>query len=270
MQPAAQSPDRIAMLFGASVTFVSHAVLFALLIIAAYRPVPEVEEPELLPVVSAELLMLGDVMPEDGELPWIANPEQAPQVDNNPEPAPVPEEETSLPDQETVVLNPEPVPTPPEPRREENRAQQEETNRDAPERRDRGETNENRPTNDRARMGSQDGVAGGTSLSATAMRNQFAGLVGQLSRALRRPSGITDSEFRGLEAMVYVRCTEAGRITSWDFVERSGNQLFDDAVQSMLNRFRMGSDRLRLSTVTNDDLRNSMIRDGFRIPVTGN
>ncbi len=267
MQPAANSPDRIALFFGGALSFVAHAALLFLLFVATGPAEDETPETISLPIISAEMLMLGDVMPVDGELPWIANPEEAPSEDNQLEPAPVPEEETTLPQQETVVLNPEPAPA--QTVREENRARPEERQPEREERRDRGETNPNRPTNERPRMGSTEGSEGGTSLSASAMRNQFAGLVRQFGRAMRRPSGITDAEYRTLEAMVHIRCTEAGRITAWEFVDRSGNRLFDSAVESMLNRFRLGSDRLQLSSVSNDELRERMIREGFRIPVRG-
>lgn len=267
MQPAAQRPDGLGLLFGIALTFVAHAALFALLLMVnGFGGEDDEEQGVLLPVVSTELLMLGDVMPEDGELPWIANPEQGPEVDDNPEPAPVPEEETTLPQQETVVLDSD---APAEQVREENRPAPEEHRPELAERRDRGESNPNRPTNDRPRMGSPDGFEGGTSLSAQAMQNQFAGLVAQLGRALRRPSSISDSEYRNLEATVYIRCTSEGRITRWEFVEESGNRAFDGAVESMLNRFRMGSERLRLSSVSNEDLRNRMVSEGFRIPVQG-
>lgn len=270
MDPVAHRKDAVALFFGAALSFVAHAVLLFLFFFATniQHESDEGDQEALLPVVSAELLMLGDVMPEDGELPWIANPEEAPLDDAPPTPTPVPEEEeTTLPQQETVVIEQEEAPA--EPVREENRAQPEEHRPDRAARQDRGETNPNRPTNDRPRVGSPDGFEGGTSLSAAALQNQFAGLVRQLSRGLRRPSGITDQEFRSLEALVHVRCTEAGRITAWEFVDRSGNRLFDSAVESMLNRFRLGSDRLNLGSVTNDELRQRMIRDGFRIPVRG-
>ena len=263
MFPAGRNPE---IAFGVLLTIVAHAAFVGLLsLVAGFGG----DEPDtiLLPVVSTELLMLGDVMPEDGELPWIANPEPAPQ---NPEPAEAPtppEEETTLPQQETVVLN---APAEAEQVREENRPVPEQSNPERAPRQDRGETNENRPTNDRPRMGSPDGYVGGTSLSAQALQNQFAGLVAQLGRALRRPSSIPDAEYRRLEALIQIRTTSEGRITNWEFVESSGNQIFDSAVSSMLNRFRTGSDRLRLSTVSNEDLRARMISEGFRIPVRGN
>lgn len=263
---AAQKQDSAGLVFGVALTFVAHAAFVFLLVLVNPMGQSEGEETILVEVTSTELLMYGEVMPEDGQLPWIANPEQAPEQPQD-EPTPVPEEETTLPPQEAVVLDPEPAEVDPTP--EENRAQPEEHRPELAARPDRGETNQNRPENQRPTMGSQDGFEGGTSLSASARAHQFAGIVRQLSRALRRPAAISQDEYRRLEAMVYVRCTSTGQITDWEFVERSGNRLFDAAAESMLNRFKMGSDRLRLSSVSNAEYRESMIANGFRIPVRG-
>ncbi|MCB9506323.1 MAG: TonB C-terminal domain-containing protein [Myxococcales bacterium] len=266
MSTVAERPDSTGIAIGAALTFFAHSAFVGLLVMAnIFGDDDSADAPVIAPVISAELLMLGDVMPTEGELPWIANPEEAPEVDDNPDPAPVPETETAAPDQETVVLHPEPAPV--ERRREENRPNPEPSNRDLPERRDRGETNPNRPTNNRPRIGSPDGFAGGTSLSASAQANQFAGLVNQLSRALRRPAALTEEEYTRLRVDVNVRVTAEGRVVSWDFVNRSGNPAFDSAVESMLNRFRLGSERLRLSSISNEELREAVIRNGFQIPV---
>lgn len=255
------------MAFGAALTFLAHVVLFAMLFFV--NPMGDGEEADgvVLQVIETELLMYGEVMPTEGELPWIANPEEAPQ-ESDPEPAPVPEEETTLPEQETVVVEPEPVAeavvVP-----QENRPEPVEHRPELEQRPDRGETNTNRPENQRPTMGSQEGFRGGTSLSASALANQFAGIVNQLKRTLRRPAAIPSDEYESLEATVWVRCTGSGQITEWEFERRSGNRLFDAAVESMLNRFRMGSDRLRLSSVSNVAVREQMVSDGFRIPIQG-
>ena len=126
------------------------------------NPLGEGEDEEdgvVLSVIETELLMYGEVMPDDGELPWIANPEEAPQ-ESDPEPAPIPEEETTLPEQETVVIEPEPVAEPSEVVQE-NRPDPVEHRPELAERQDRGETNPNRPENQRPTMGSQDGFQGG-------------------------------------------------------------------------------------------------------------
>ncbi len=264
----AQEKDTVGVVFGAALTFLAHVLLFAMLFFV--NPLGEGEDEEdgvVLSVIETELLMYGEVMPDDGELPWIANPEEAPQ-ESDPEPAPIPEEETTLPEQETVVIEPEPVAEPSEVVQE-NRPDPVEHRPELAERQDRGETNPNRPENQRPTMGSQDGFQGGTSLSASALANQFSGIVRQLSRALRRPASIPSDEYERLEATVWVRCTGSGQITEWEFEDRSGNRVFDAAVESMLNRFRMGSDRLRLGSVSNAEVREQMVSDGFRIPVRG-
>jgi outer membrane biosynthesis protein TonB len=263
---AAQKQDTVGMAFGASLTFLAHAAFFALLFLVNPLGGADEEIAITVSVTTTELLMYGEVMPVDGELPWIANPEEAPEQTEQ-ERLPVPEEETTLPEQETVVIEPEPSDAVVVP--EENRPEPEEHRPELEARPDRGPTNENRPENQRPTMGSQEGYQGGTSLSASALANQFAGIVRQLSRALRRPAAIPQDEYRGLEAEVYVRCTGSGQVIDWEFEERSGNRLFDAAIESMLNRFKMGSDRLRLSSVSNGDLREAMVSNGFRIPVRG-
>jgi outer membrane biosynthesis protein TonB len=254
-------------------TFVAHVAMFGLIVLANVTGEDGPPEDAFeLPVLSTELLMLGEQMPEEGMLPRIANPEEAPQVDDNPAPPEVPEEETALPDQEEVVLDREPTPEPPEreERREENRPNPEPTpEREAPPRRDRGETNPNRPTNNDPRVGSTEGFAGGTSLSASAQRNQLAPITAQLSRALQRPTAIDDATYRSLSAVVQFRVSEAGRVLDWEIVEPSGNQLFDAAVSRMLNRFKLGSDRLNLSVVTNEAFRDAIVRRGFQTTVQG-
>jgi outer membrane biosynthesis protein TonB len=264
----AQQKDTVGVAFGALLTLFAHVVLVGMLFFV--NPIGEGDEAAdtlVLSVIETELLMYGEVMPTDGELPWIANPEEAPQESDS-EPAPVPEEETTLPEQETVVIQPEPA-ADTVPIVQENRPEPVDHRPDLQTRPDRGETNPNRPENQRPTMGSQDGFQGGTSLSASALANQFAGIVRQLSRALRRPAAIPSDEYEDLEATVWVRCTGSGQITTWEFEQRSGNRLFDAAVESMLNRFRMGSDRLRLSSVSNAEIRDQMVSDGFRIPVRG-
>lgn len=256
---------------GLVLTAIAHVGMIGLMLLANFGVGDEGgPEPFELPVIETELLMLGEQMPEDGMLPRMANPEEAPQVDDNPEPAEVPEEETALPDQETVVLERETPPEPAPERRIENRPNPErEQPRDAPERRDRGETNPNRPTNDDPRVGSREGFAGGTSLSEAAQRNQLAPIASQLARALQRPAGIDDSTYRRLSCDVRFRVSDAGRVLDWTIIDPSGNELFDSAVTRMLNTFRFGNARLNLSAVTNESFRRAIVLRGFVTTVRG-
>lgn len=269
MTPRADMPS---VFSGVALSLVAHVGIIALMVLANFgSDEPAGPDPFELPVIETELLMLGEQMPEDGMLPRMANPEEAPQVDDNPAPPEIPEEETALPDQETVVIEREAEPEPePEPRREENRPNPErEQPRDAPERRDRGETNPNRPTNNDPRLGSREGFAGGTSLSEAAQRNQLAPIASQLARALSRPAGIDDSTYRRLSCDVRFRVSEAGRVLDWTIVDPSGNELFDAAVTRMLNTFRFGSARLNLNAVTNEQFRAEIVRRGFVTTVRG-
>ena len=256
---------------GVLLAAVSHGVLIALLVLATGLTSDTGEALEVDgQIVSAELLMWGEVMPEDGQLPWIANPEPAPPDALPPQPDDPPEADTTAPQQEVVN------PTPPddaevhlEEEDTDNQARPEEHRPEATPRRDRGESNPNRPTNNDPRVGSTEGFAGGTSLSASAQRNQLAPITAQLSRALQRPTAIDDATYRSLSAVVQFRVSEAGRVLDWEIVEPSGNQLFDAAVSRMLNRFKLGSDRLNLSVVTNEAFRDAIVRRGFQTTVQG-
>ena len=76
-------PDRFALVGGAALTLVLHAGLVVLTVFFAARPQPDAAAPEdelIVEYTPAELLAWGEVMPEDGQLPWIANPAPAPEV----------------------------------------------------------------------------------------------------------------------------------------------------------------------------------------------
>ena len=146
------------------------------------------------------------------------------------------------------------------------RADEVQQNRDAPDRADRGETNPNRPTNDRPRVGFQDGYAGGTSLSESALRNQFAIIQSQIGRQIDRPTSIDEATWSRLSATYQIRVAVDGQIVDFQRVTGSGNSTFDAQVEVALNRFRSGRERLRLSSL-NDEVRQAFIEQGFRITV---
>lgn len=250
---------------GVVLTCVAHVALGTLLfLVESHKEAEERTTVELL-VIDAELAALGDVLPVAGQLPEIANPEEAPEDAPPPDPTqPIPEE-TSVPDSEVVVLNQEPEPVQ-EQERTVVRADEVQQNRDAPDRADRGETNPNRPTNDRPRVGFQDGYAGGTSLSESALRNQFAIIQSQIGRQIDRPTSIDEATWSRLSATYQIRVAVDGQIVDFQRVTGSGNSTFDAQVEVALNRFRSGRERLRLSSL-NDEVRQAFIAQGFRITV---
>ncbi len=244
----------------------AHVAIGVLVVVAAFTTPDPAEDVERN-VLAGEVLMLGEVMPLPGELPWIANPEPAPEnAQPLPPETPIPEQ-TAPPEQEVVRLNQQPTePTPP--RETENRPRETPRNADAAPRPDRGETNPNRPTNTDPRVGSTEGFAGGTSLSEDALRNQYAIIQGQIQRAMQRSRAISDSEWARLSARVEIRATVQGRISSWEFHERSGNVLFDSAIETALNSFREGAGRLQLQAL-NAEVRDRFVQNGLILRVRG-
>lgn len=263
----ARRDDAVDWMAGATLSAIVHVALIIGLVTMSDRSEPADDGSTVVNFIEAELLMYGEVMPLDGQLPWIPNPEPAPPDAQPPEPDEVIPPETSRPQQEVVRPVPEPPPQPVERRPEENRPRPEPQQREAPPARDRGPTNPNRPTNSDPLIGSRDGFVGGTSLSESALRNQYARIVQQLSRAIRRPAGVPESEYNRLRLRVYIRATDAGRISSWEVLEGSGNPMFDAAVESALNSFRVGSQRLELSTL-NPEIRQRFIAHGLNLTIT--
>lgn len=260
---ATDAPEVIA---GITAAVVAHVGLAAAFLISAWTEAAAAEDRQS-ELLAGEVLMLGEVMPLPGELPWIANPEQAPENAPPPDPTQPPPPETAPPDQEVVRLNEAPPEQTPE-RTVENQARTEPQNRDAPERTDRGETNPNRPTNNDPTIGSREGMAGGTSLSPDALRNQYAIIQAQIQREIRRPRSISDSEYAALRARVYIRATAQGRISSWEFEDRSGNILYDSAIETALNAFREGTQRLQLNAL-NEEVRTRFIENGLILNIRG-
>jgi outer membrane biosynthesis protein TonB len=256
-------------LVGVMVSVTVHVGVVLFLVVLQQRSPPADEPTTLVNFIEAELLMYGEVMPVDGQLPWIANPEPAPPDALPPQPEDDLTVETSRPEQEVVrPPTPEPPPTPPPERPpEENRARPEPVQREAAPARDRGPSNPNRPTNRDPLVGSRDGFVGGTSLSETALRNQYARIIQQISRAVRRPAGIPDSQYARLRCRLHIRASEAGRIIAWEWLERSGNAMYDAAVESALNSFRQGSVRLELGSL-NPEVRQQFIARGINLTIT--
>ncbi len=173
---------------------------------------------------EVELLRLGESINTD--MPTISNP--APET--QPE--------------EVVHLNPQ---DPPEEEPEEEREEEPEVADLPPEQpRDNTRHNPERPVNQDAPEGREDGIQGGTSLSVTAQNMMIARIQQAIQRAYQRPAGITDEQMRDLEGEILVRFNHEGRITGFRWIENSQNPLWDRAVERTLNHYRIGSRRLPL------------------------
>jgi outer membrane biosynthesis protein TonB len=257
-----QKLDREGMVFGMVITAGIHVLLGFLLAFAAVSRMSDAADlSQEMPVITMELLQWGEEMPNPNALPEIANPEEAPEEALPPEPEQEPEE-TSPPEQEIVNL----APPPEEPRErvpEENRPEERPTNPERAPQTDRGPTEIRRPTNRTPVPGSPGGVVGGTSLNDNALARQLATIVRQVNSEVRRPSTLTESEWRSMWALVHITMTQDGQITRIQIREGDYNRAFQMAVTHGLNRFKDGSSRLQLSSVTNAELRNVLIQHGL-------
>jgi hypothetical protein len=265
---ASRQPSESSSVFmGIMVTTVVHIFLTGVLLFAALTSgSDDAAATEEMPVITMELLQWGEAMPNPNALPEIANPEEAPEDAVLPEPDPPPEE-TSLPQQEIVNLA-QPPRENPEQRPEENRAVEQPQNPDAAPRTDRGETERRRPTNTTPIPGNPGGVIGGTSLSDSALARQLAGIVRQVNNEVRRPSTLTQAEWTSLWSLVHIRFTQEGQITRIVFRDGTENRAFRMAVTHGLNRFKDGSLRLQLSSVSDTQLRELLLQHGLGLYIT--
>ncbi len=262
-----QQLDREGMVFGMVVTAGIHVLLGFLFAFAAVsRMNDEAAVDTEMPVLTMELLQWGEEMPNPNALPEIANPEDAPEDALPPEPDEEPQE-TTPPEQEVVNLA-----QPPQQERErapeENRAQERPTNPEREQQRDRGPTETRRPTNTTPVPGSPGGVIGGTSLSDNALARQLATIVRQINSEVRRPSTLTEAEWRSMWALVHITMTDEGQITRIRIQDGSYTRAFQMAVTHGLNRFKDGSSRLQLTSVTNAGLRSTLVQHGLGLYIT--
>lgn len=217
-------------------------------------------------VVETELLQWGEALPNDNELPTIANPA----------PSPLPPESQTQPPQQEVAEAPtevvdlqrsdEPaeveVPT-------EIRSELREDDREREIAQNRGETNPYRPINNEPVIGLPDGFRGGTSLSASAQRNQLARIMEQLQQQFRPPSSLSDAELARLGTTIYVEIEADGRISAFRTVSSSGNRAFDSAARQAINRFSRGPLRLDMASIANAEFRELITQSGLNIRMVG-
>lgn len=240
------------LLFASSVVFTAlvHVSLVAILLISGDQDEAEAAvEPELMVFEEVELLKWGEVMPDPNELPTISNPA----------------EETR--EQDVVHLNQDEAISEPQ-QDEDPEARPEEEEPEEEQRQDNSRHNQHRPTNNEPIQGSPDGYQGGTSLSATAMANLFGPVQLQIQRAVRPPASLSQAQLEEMEGIVTIYVTREGRIRRYVWRTRTGNAAYDGTIERALERFRVGSERLRLPT-HNEAAMNQAVEHGFRITVRG-
>lgn len=248
---------------GVVCTVLFHGIVLGWLLRAEPEVVPEGREAM---VVETELLQWGEALPDENALPTIANPAPSPlppEADTQP-----PQDEVAEAPTEVVDLQrseePADVQLPTEVRsevREEDEARELAQNR--------GETNPHRPVNNAPVIGLPDGFRGGTSLSASAQRNQLSRIMEQLQREFRPPSSISDAELARLGTTVYVEIDSDGRIREFRTIGSSGNAAFDSAARQAINRFSRGPLRLDMASIANTEFRELITDSGLNIRMVG-
>lgn len=261
---AGYAPPRRALWIGAGLTLLLHV---GILVLFRYgdraNSADDAHDPEAF-VIETELLRWGEVEPDETSLPTIANPRPG-QGEANVDELP---EETQEAPTETVDLNPSPsdaaedLPT-------ERRPEEKEQSKDVPQAADRGKTNPHRPTNDLPIEGFGDGYRSGTSLSPSAQRNMLARIQEQLQGAFSPPRSLSDEQLQRLSIRFHVRIAKDGQVIGWEVLESSGNRQFDTAAAMTLNRFKNGSSRLEMDSITDADFRALVEAKGLPIVMVG-
>ncbi|MBN1947875.1 MAG: TonB C-terminal domain-containing protein [Bradymonadales bacterium] len=232
--------DPLLLIWGVFFTLAIHMGIVAVYLLWSETESQAVEPqqpPEWMRFEAVELLMWGEVMPNPHRLPIMPNPAPEERQQEVVAVDPTPQN----PSEDAVALSVSDQEDPDRPTQRESRRREE-----PDQRRDSARHNPNRPINNEPLWGSPDGFRGGTSLSPTALANLFGPVQEQIQRAFRAPSSLSADDLRRLEGRVRVFVNREGRITHFAWDSRSGNSAFDAAAESALNRFRLGSDRLRL------------------------
>lgn len=253
---------------GAVLTLGLHLIFLALFVFRNDSALEDETSGTHALIVETELLQWGEVAPDDTSLPTIANPRPAVERPTSPEEQVPPPDETQEAPTDVVDLQAPTkvaaadIPT-------EVRPEVRERKPDVDTARYRGENNPNRPSNDHAIEGFQDGFRGGTSLSPSAQRNLLARIQEQLQTAFSPPRSLSDEELRRLRIRIHVRIATDGRILGWDILEPSGNRSFDTAATMTLNRFRNGADRLDMASIRDASFRAFIEAEGLPIVMVG-
>jgi hypothetical protein len=162
-----------------------------------------------------------------------------------------------------VDLQPQEPEPPPEPQEIEQVEVQREEREDPPDQReDTDRHNEERPINNEPLPGSEEGHRGGTSLSSTAIANLFSRMQQQIQRAFRARQPSASSSKTRREC---IRSTAKANLEC-GVGRPPGNSAFDSAVETALNTFRLGSQRLYMPT-TNEEAMDLALEDGIGITI---
>lgn len=217
---------------GVVMTLLLHGVIVGLVILGTWHKGERIQEelaPKMLEFEDVELLALGEKKPPNA-LKRISNP---------PPPDTKPDQVAIEKDPNAVILDKDKKDKPKdEPPPKEEKKQREDAMLDAlsalhdPE----------RPTNTDLPEGDAAGVAGGK-LSDAALANLMNTYAAKLKATILRyrtaPTTLSDEQIAQLDRKlaIYIRISKDGHIVSYSWKTRSGDDLFDESVETTLKKF---------------------------------
>ena len=233
-QDAARAHERAEQLAGVAVTLLLHGLIAGLVVLGTWHKTERMEEqlaPKLLEFEDVELLALGEPKPKH-QLDRLSNP---PPPQETPDVVPA-----SPPPKDAVVLDrPDKPPkdSPPPKPKDEKQARQDAmldalSSLHDPE----------RPVNTDLPDGHAQGVAGGK-LSDAALANLMGTYAAKLKGAIlshrSAPTTLSEEQIKALDRTiaVYIRLSREGHIVSYAWRKRSGDDLFDESIETTLKKF---------------------------------
>lgn len=247
-------------------TLLFHGLIIGLVVLATAQKEEVLEEqiePKMLEFEDVELLALGKPKPPKA-LPTISNPKPKTRKAQ-----PVAIKTSAAPS--TSQSPPKVTPT---------EAATQEPVKDAPEAPDapdddllnaiEGLNDPERPSNDVAPEGDAAGVAGGT-LSDAALASLMNTYQAKLMIAFRNkrtvPTTLSPEQVKAFDkkAQVYVRLSKQGNIVSYKWVKRSGNEQYDDSIETTVKKFMVKFGANTLPLPENEEVKQEVLKAGLRL-----
>lgn len=229
---SSQPQDRINIVAGVVMTIVLHGVIIGLVVLGTWHKGERMEEelaPKMLEFEDVELLALGEKKP----------PNQLKRISNPPPPKSVPDQVAINKDPNAVNLEkPKPEETKPEPPKKDEKQVRDDAMLDAL----AALNDPERPSNTDLPEGDEQGVAGGK-LSDAALANLMntygAKLKATILRYRTAPTTLSEEQIQALDRKVEIaiRISKDGHIVSYAWKTRSGDDLFDESIETTLKKF---------------------------------
>jgi hypothetical protein len=126
-----------------------------------------------------------------------------------------------------------------------------------------------RPVNEDAPVGSEKGVAGGTSTDL-ALQNLTKTYAHKINQAIGKywqvPTALSDRDFARLagDIVVHLRLSKGGHVVTYHFKKKSGNLSLDSSVERVIRKFTVSGGR-KLPLPDNEEVREVVLRQGLNL-----